>query len=286
MGDFDQGWKEYEWRGKPEKSWSKPPREFVQSRWRGEEPIEGRTILLHAEQGFGDTIQFVRYVPLVAARGARVVLDVQPALKRLLAGIEGAAVLTATGEDLPPFDLHCPLPSLPLAFKTRLETIPAATPYIVASPERIAAWNERLPKSQMPLIGIGWAGNQISPMTTSAQSDWRVLPPCFRSRARNFSVSRKTCAMATRRFCADIPTSFTSATSSTISATPRQSCRSSISSFLPIPRQFISPERWAGQSGFCCSTARIGAGCSIATITPGIRPRGCSGSQPQAIGTR
>jgi tetratricopeptide (TPR) repeat protein len=163
VGDFDQGWKEYEWRGKLEKSWSKPPREFVRSRWRGEEPIEGRTILLHAEQGFGDTIQFVRYVPLVAARGARVVLEVQPALKRLLAGIEGAAVLTATGEELPPFDLHCPLPSLPLAFKTRLETIPAATPYIVASPERIAAWNERLPKSQMPLIGIGWAGNPNFP---------------------------------------------------------------------------------------------------------------------------
>jgi len=158
MGDFEQGWKEYEWRGKIEESWAKS-REFAQPRWRGEEPIEGKTILLHSEQGFGDTIQFVRYVPLVAALGARVVLDVQPALKALLAGIDSAAIVTGEGEELPPFDLHCPLLSLPLAFKTRLETIPAMTSYITASPERLAAWDERLPKSEIPRIGVGWAGN-------------------------------------------------------------------------------------------------------------------------------
>ena len=161
-GDFEQGWKEYEWRGKLEEPWTRQ-REFAQPRWRGEEPVEGKTILIHAEQGFGDTIQFVRYVPLVAALGTKVVLDVQPALKTLLAGIDGAAVVTATGGELPPFDLHCPLMSLPLAFKTRLETIPAAVPYLAASPERLATWNERLPKSQALRVGIGWAGNPNFP---------------------------------------------------------------------------------------------------------------------------
>src|SRR5262249_37334832 len=111
------------------------------------------------EQGFGETIQFVRYVPLLAARGAKVILEVQPELKMLLSELQGAEQVIGKGEALPPFDLHCPLLSLPLAFGTRVETIPAATPYLSASEERVAHWEGRLPKSPLPRIGVVWGGN-------------------------------------------------------------------------------------------------------------------------------
>ena len=105
VGDFEQGWQEYEWRAKLKTS-SASRREFAQPRWRGELPIDGKTILLFSEQGFGDTIQFVRYAPMVAALGAKVFLQVQPALKKLLTGIEGAAAVIGTDEELPSFDLQ------------------------------------------------------------------------------------------------------------------------------------------------------------------------------------
>src|SRR5271156_1444008 len=113
------GWEEYAWR------WKTPPmrtdrRDFSQPRWRGEE-IAGRTLFLHAEQGFGDTIQFCRYAPLAAARGARVVLEVHPELHRIMQGLKGVEQTIARGQAVPRFDLHCPLMSLPLAFRTTLE---------------------------------------------------------------------------------------------------------------------------------------------------------------------
>jgi len=159
IGDFDQGWKEYEWRWKVNASWVRL-HDFPQHLlWLGERSIGGKTLLIHAEQGFGDTIQFARYVPLVAALGAEVILEVQPQLKMLLAGLEGAARVIGKGEQLPPFDWHCPLLSLPLVFKTRLETIPAKTPYVSAHEERVALWAARLPKSDIPRIGVVWGGN-------------------------------------------------------------------------------------------------------------------------------
>jgi tetratricopeptide (TPR) repeat protein len=157
LGDFERGWEEFEWR------WRVPDfapwrRDFAQPLWRGDVSLEGRTILLHAEQGLGDAIQFVRYVPLVAARGARVVLEVAPALKTLLSGITGAALVVERGEELPAFDCHCPLLSLPLAFNTRPDTIPAAIPYLAASADRLLKWRPRLPQSGRR-VGIAWAGN-------------------------------------------------------------------------------------------------------------------------------
>jgi tetratricopeptide (TPR) repeat protein len=157
LGDFDHGWRDYEWRWKtPDQAdWR---RNFAQPLWLGEASLEGRTILLHAEQGFGDAIQFVRYVPLVAARAGRVILEVQPQLKSLLARIDGASLVIGRGETPPDFDCHCPLASLPLAFGTRLETIPPAVPYLSAAEERAAKWQARLTGSG-PRIGIAWAGN-------------------------------------------------------------------------------------------------------------------------------
>jgi tetratricopeptide (TPR) repeat protein len=160
-GDCEKGWKEYEWRWKTA-PFEKQRRDFRQQQWMGEPSIEGKTILLHPEQGLGDTLQFVRYVPLVAALGAKVVLEVQSPLKSLLSGIGDAEVI-GVGQELPPFDIHCPLLSLPLAFKTRLETIPAKTPYVSATPVRVAAWKDRLPGSGKLRVGVAWAGNREFP---------------------------------------------------------------------------------------------------------------------------
>jgi tetratricopeptide (TPR) repeat protein len=158
LGDFDPGWEEFEWR------WRVPEfapwrRDFAAPLWLGEEPLAGKTILLHAEQGFGDAIQFVRYAPLVAARGAKVILEVPPPLTALCSGIAGVALVIGRGEKLPEFDCHCPLLSLPLAFKTGLETIPAGAAYLSASEDRVIKWRQRLPEPRKRRIGIAWAGN-------------------------------------------------------------------------------------------------------------------------------
>jgi tetratricopeptide (TPR) repeat protein len=158
LGDFERGFEEFEWR------WRVPEiapwrRDFAQPLWRGEAPLAGKTILLHAEQGFGDAIQFVRYVPLVAAQGATVVLEVPPPLAALFARVAGAALVVGRGDALPAFDCHCPLASLPLAFKTRLETIPASVPYLSPAPDRVTKWRQRLPQAGQRRVGIAWAGN-------------------------------------------------------------------------------------------------------------------------------
>jgi len=158
LGDFEAGWKAYEWRWRTG-AFAAQRRQFQKPLWLGDAPVAGKTILLHAEQGFGDTIQFIRYAPLLAGRGARVVCEVQPELQSLLAQIEDAQDITviAKGAPLPAFDLHCPLLSLPLAFGTQPATIPAAIPYLVAPAERLAAWRDRLPPGG-PRVGFVWSG--------------------------------------------------------------------------------------------------------------------------------
>ena len=157
LGDFASGWAEYEWRwrrNRPENA----KREFRQPLWLGIEPLAGKTILLHAEQGLGDTLQFCRYVRPVAALGARVVLEVQPPLLPLLRRLEGASELRATGAALPAFDYHCPLLSLPLAFKTELASVPSDIPYLRSDAARVEKWRERLGPKMQPRVGIAWSG--------------------------------------------------------------------------------------------------------------------------------
>jgi Tfp pilus assembly protein PilF len=156
LGDFETGWEEYEWRWKTG-AFAHQRRSFQAPQWQGREPVAGKTILLHAEQGFGDTVQFIRYAPLLAQMGANVVCEVQSELQPLLSQLKGVNVI-ASGEPLPAFDLHCPLFSLPLAFKTRLETIPATVPYLAAPAERQALWRNRLPQ-QRPRAGFVWSGS-------------------------------------------------------------------------------------------------------------------------------
>jgi tetratricopeptide (TPR) repeat protein len=156
LGDFAAGWSEYEWRWATG-AFAASQRAFSSRQWTGAQKLTGRTVLLHAEQGLGDTLQFVRYVPMVARLGATVILEVQPELVGLLARTAGAARVVARGERLPPFDLHCPLMSLPRVFGTQGAHAATAFPYIAAPDEAAQRWGERLPTGA-PLIGVAWSG--------------------------------------------------------------------------------------------------------------------------------
>jgi tetratricopeptide (TPR) repeat protein len=157
-GDFATGWKMHEWRWR-HGSLLRARRYFPQPLWLGESVVAGKTILLHAEQGFGDTIQFCRYASLLAERGARVVIEAPRPLTALLSTLDGAASVVAQGDPLPAFDLHCPLLSLPLAFRTGLTDVPARVPYLQAPPERVEGWRPRLAAAGAPRIGLAWSGN-------------------------------------------------------------------------------------------------------------------------------
>jgi tetratricopeptide (TPR) repeat protein len=160
-GDHVAGWPEYEWRLKATDRDALASRERypVGKRLTPEMDIAGKTVLLHCEQGLGDTLQFCRYAPLVAGRGARVILEVQSPLKSVLTGLDGKPELTVYGEPLPAFDLHCPLMSLPLLFGTTRTTIPAAPRYLAAEKSRVEYWRERLRATSSPLVGLVWSGN-------------------------------------------------------------------------------------------------------------------------------
>lgn len=157
IGDFEKGWRAHEWRMRVEQL-DKAKRDFKPPLWLGEEPLLGKTILLHAEQGLGDTIQFCRYARLAASQGAAVLMEVQPWLKSLLAQVEGVNRLFAFGETLPAFDCHCPLLSLPLAFKTTLASIPADVPYLGSDPIAGCKWRSKLGNPTLPRVGLAWSG--------------------------------------------------------------------------------------------------------------------------------
>ena len=155
LGDFVSGWRGYEWRWRT-RHLQASRRDFSAPLWLGEEPLGGKTILLHAEQGVGDTIQFVRYAPLLARQGANVVLELQRPLLPLFADMEGVAAVLARGDALPPFDLHCPFLSLPLACGTEIAAIPSL-PRLAAPADRVSRWRRRL-AGEGPRIGLAWAG--------------------------------------------------------------------------------------------------------------------------------
>src|SRR5580658_181258 len=154
-GHYREGWREFEWRWRLEGG--KGARTFDVPLWRGE-PLGDRVLLLHAEQGAGDSFLFCRYV-LLAARLGRVILEVPQPLVGLLAGLPGLAGIYPAGSTLPAFHLHCPLLSLPLAFGTEIGTIPAEVPYLHADPDRVACWQRRLAPHPGPRFGLVWAGN-------------------------------------------------------------------------------------------------------------------------------
>jgi hypothetical protein len=162
MGRFAEGWREYEWRWKVD-GFTTAPRDFGRPAWDGG-PLAGRTLLVHAEQGLGSAIQFVRYAPLLAAMGARVILEAQPPLAALfrdsLVGQDGpVADVVAKGEPLPAFDVHVPMMSLPHLLGTTLPTIPGTLPYLTAIAAAVERWRQRLAVLPRPWVGLVWAGN-------------------------------------------------------------------------------------------------------------------------------
>jgi tetratricopeptide (TPR) repeat protein len=159
-GELERGWEKSEWRWQLEQM-KRENRRFSQPLWLGAEGVANKTIFLHAEQGFGDTIQFCRYLPLVAARGARVILEVQAPLRGLVGTLVGAARTISKGDHVPDFDLHCPLLSLPLAFASRIETIPNSMPYLSAPARAVADWQTRLGPKHRPRFGLAWSGSPL-----------------------------------------------------------------------------------------------------------------------------
>lgn len=158
-GDLASGLPAYEWRWRLPQPPAPGRRDFPQPCWLGAEPLAGRTLLVHAEQGFGDTLQFCRYVEVLARRGARVLVEVQKPLVRLLRSLAGASGVHARGDPLPQFDYHCPMLSLPLALGTTLDTIPARDAYIRVPDDSLSAWQSRLGRPAAPRLGLGWSGS-------------------------------------------------------------------------------------------------------------------------------
>ncbi len=183
-GDLQRGLPGYEYRWKLAKE--EQPRDFTQPLWLGDADIRGKTILLYAEKGFGDTLQFVRYAAQVAALGAKVILEVQAPLKSLLSAYPGMDKVLARGEPLPPFEYQCPLMSLPLAFKTVVATIPAMNRYISAPSDRVTYWAGQMKQYRSPRIGLVWSGNTGQSNDMNRSMTLKVLAPLISGSRHHF----------------------------------------------------------------------------------------------------
>ena len=158
MGDFPRGWAQFEWR------WAAQERHgfvrrFTAPPWLGEQPVAGKRLLLHHEQGFGDMLQMLRYVPSLAGQGATVIVEVPAALATLAMSADGVAEVVVAGDTLPDHDLHCPFMSVPLACRTTLETVPAAVPYLRAPEGEVARWGRKLGPRTRLRVGLVWSGS-------------------------------------------------------------------------------------------------------------------------------
>ncbi len=169
LGEFKDGWVEYEWRWKrTERKYR--ARDFAQPLWDGSR-LDGRTILLHAEDGLGDAIQFIRYVPYVAEYGARIVVECHPMLIRLFKDVPAIDEPIKRESPLPPFDVHAPLMTLPMIFGTTVETIPADVAYLRAESGLVEKWRDRLSGFHGRKVGLCWQGNPKFP-----GDSWRSIP--------------------------------------------------------------------------------------------------------------
>jgi tetratricopeptide (TPR) repeat protein len=159
--------------------------------WLGDSPLSGKTILVQHEQGLGDTLQFIRYVPLLAGRGARVVLRLPAALLEVMRTLDGVAQIVPDTAPLPAHDCYCPVMSLPLAFGTTIETIPASIPYLHADPARVARWKARLGAKTRPRVGLAWAGRHRPPINYARDLPLAALQPLLDLDAQFISLQRE-----------------------------------------------------------------------------------------------
>jgi tetratricopeptide (TPR) repeat protein len=191
LGQLARGFAQYEWRWK-RGGMSEVRRNYRGRLWLGEFPLGQRAVLLSAEQGLGDTMQFVRYAPLLAHRGATVILEVQPELKSFLTNVAGVTSCHARGETLPAHDVYCPLGSLPLAFKTNPQTIPANIPYLRADDARVATWRSSVDGLKGKRVAIAWAGNSRHPNDRNRSINLKLLEPLLSIEGISFvSVQRE-----------------------------------------------------------------------------------------------
>lgn len=180
LGDLPNGFALYEWRWRT-MAWDESPRRiarvYTRPVWLGETDIAGKTLLVYAEQGYGDAIHFCRYATLAASAGARVIVETNPPLKDLMTTLDGVSGVISDKEPQPDHDLRCPMMSLPLVFGTTLETIPAQTPYLRSEPSRSSAWRERLSALRGYRIGLVWASaTAIGDAKLAATANRKSLP--------------------------------------------------------------------------------------------------------------
>ena len=159
LGQYAEGWRLFEWRWRHEDK-TKSPQNFPRPLWLGQEDPTGKTMLLHPEQGIGDSIQFCRFAPMVEALGAKVILQTHRSLAALLGSLKDSIRVIPLGEPLPEFDYHCPLMSLPLALATEVDAIPAEVPYLKPDESKRSQWQTRLGPRALPRVGLVWSGGQ------------------------------------------------------------------------------------------------------------------------------
>jgi len=157
MGQYLEGWKLYEWRLQND-STKNNYYTFPKPSWRGQESIRNKKLLVHSEQGLGDVIQFCRYLPQVKSLGAEIIFEVPKSLVSFVSTLNCPMTVVARGAALPDFDVYCPVMSLPYAFKTRVETVPAKTPYLFADRAKVEFWRKKLGTPEKPRVGLVWSG--------------------------------------------------------------------------------------------------------------------------------
>jgi tetratricopeptide (TPR) repeat protein len=189
-GNFLEGWEGYEWRWE-KGDYKKYKRPFSKPLWNGED-ISRKTILLHAEQGYGDTLQFIRYVPLVAERSGRVWVECPRDLVNLLGDLVGGKQVITRGDPLPEFDFHCPLMTLPKVFGTTLDSIPSKNPYLKADPDLKRSWQERINSDPLNFkIGLVWSGNPEHLNDRNRSCSFETLSPLFQiQKVQIFSLQK------------------------------------------------------------------------------------------------
>lgn len=173
-GHYPEGFAEFEWRWRI--PWRRPAPRDPQRLLTAQTLAEGKTVLIHVEQGLGDMIQFARYLTLLRERGMTIVLEVQPELVGLLDESGCADWVVAQGDPLPDYDLHCPVATLPLVFGTTVKSIPAAVPYLYTDPERDRRWSDLLGR-EVPRVGLVWGGNPNNPTDAERSTTLEELDP-------------------------------------------------------------------------------------------------------------
>ena len=160
-GNYQDGWDLYEWRLKLNAFRNNYP-QLQTSAWHASDNIDGKRILIYSEQGFGDIIQFCRYLPKVQSLGGKIILDIPRSLISFISTLRCDMTVIAEGDQPPDFDIHCPLMSLPHIFRTTVETIPAEIPYLFPEQDKVSRWQVRLGRKEKLRVGLAWSGSRTN----------------------------------------------------------------------------------------------------------------------------